>query len=371
MFIEAFSTHFGAIEDNRQAAKVTYPLHDLMFVSLCGVIAGAQGWSEIKDYAEGHHEWFKKHGFLMEGIPVDDTIARTLSRVDPEQFQLCFANWMQEVQHSSAGELIAIDGKTLRGSYNRDDRSATIHMVNAFACANKLVLGQVKTDAKSNEITAIPELLDMLDVSGALVSIDAMGCQTEIARTIVAKEGDYLLNLKANQGKLFDAVKEAFKQQRQQPLDNLAIEKNKGRIEGRLCYTQSANGIAQQFPQWPALNTLGLSISFRAVKGKELELRYRYYISSASLDEQQLADSVRHHWQIENSLHWVLDVSMKEDKCQIYQDHGAENLAVLRQLGLNMLRQEASKLSIPKKQKKAWMKTSYLEEVLAAGLSGG
>ncbi|CAH9065828.1 ISAs1 family transposase ISSod22 [Pseudoalteromonas holothuriae] len=202
-----------------------------MFVSLCGIIAGAQGWSDIRDYAEGHLEWFQKHGFLVDGVPADDTIARTLSRIDPEQFQFCFANWMRDIQKNTSGELIAIDGKTLRSSYHRDDRSATIHMVNAFACANKLVLGQIKTADKSNEITAIPELLDMLDVSGALVSIDAMGCQTDIAEKIIDKGGDYLLALKANQSTLFEAVKRAFKAQRQQPMDGIIIEKNKGRVE--------------------------------------------------------------------------------------------------------------------------------------------
>ncbi|MCE2573916.1 ISAs1 family transposase, partial [Motilimonas eburnea] len=335
----------------------------------CGVIAGAEGWSEIHDYAEGHHDWFKEHGFLVDGVPVDDTIARIISRIDPEQFRLCFINWMKAVHELSNGDVIAIDGKTLRGSYNREDRCSTIHMVNAFACANKLVLGQIKTEQKSNEIKAIPELIRLLDVEGALVSIDAMGCQTAIAQQIVDSQGEYLLALKSNQGSLHAAVAAAFASERAQPLDGLVIETNKGRVEGRVHYVKEAGTIADDFPDWPQLKTLGLCMNFRQVKGKEIELTYRYYISSATLDEASLAHAVRAHWGIENSLHWVLDVSMSEDKCQIYQNHAAENWAMLRQLSLNMLRAEPSKGSIPAKQKRAWMKTSFLEAVLSAGLS--
>lgn len=369
MYLEAFTTHFSAITDTRQSAKITYPLRDVLFVTLCGVIAGAEGWSEIHDYANGHHDWFKQQGFLVEGVPVDDTIARIISRIEPEQFRTCFINWMKAVHELTNGDLIAIDGKTLRRSYNRVDRQSTIHMVNAFACANKLVLGQVKTAEKSNEITAIPELLQLLDIEGALVSIDAMGCQTSIAQDIVDKKGHYLLALKANQERLYKAVEAAFANERAEPLDGLVIEKNRGRVEARIHYVKEAKDIAPAFGKWPGLRTLGMSISFRQVKGKTPELTYRYHISSAQLSEQKLADAVRAHWGIENSLHWVLDVSMGEDQCQIYQNHGAENWAMLRQLSLNMLRAEPSKGSIPSKQKRAWMKTDYLKAILQAGTS--
>jgi len=369
MFLEAFSQYFGPLIDNRQSAKVTYPLHDVLFITLCGVIAGAEGWSDIRFYAEGHHEWFKKHGFLLDGVPVDDTIARIISRIDPEQFSECFVGWMRSVYESSQGEVIAIDGKTLRGSYSRDDRQATIHMVNAFACANKVVLGQVKTDEKSNEITAIPELIDLLDISGTLVSVDAMGCQKEIAHTIIDKEGDYLLTVKGNQSALHQAVKAVFTEEREAPLGNFKIEKNRGRLEARAYYTKPADELAKVFPEWPELKTLGMSISYRQEKGQEAELTYRYHISSATLAEEQLAHAVRSHWAIENNLHWVLDVSLREDDCQVYHNHGAENLATLRQMSLNMLRAEPTKGSIPSKRKRAWMKPEYLEAVLKAGLA--
>lgn len=369
MFIEAFTTHFSALADGRQSAKVTYPMHDVLFITLCGVIAGAQGWADIREYAQGHHDWFKRHGFLLDGVPVDDTIARIISRVDPEQFGDCFIGWMRSVYETTEGEVIAIDGKTLRGSYTRDDRQATIHMVNAFACANQVVLGQLKTANKSNEITAIPELIDLLDVQGTLVSIDAMGCQTEIADTIIGKGGDYLLAVKGNQGNLHQAVIAAFNDIRQAPLGPIQFEKNKGRIEGRAYYTLSAEDVATAFPQWPQLQTLCMSLSFRLLPNKEPELTYRYYISSKDLSEQQFGNAVRSHWAIENNLHWVLDVSMNEDNCQVYQNHGADNLSTLRHIALNMLRAESTQASIPKKQKRVWMKTSYLEAVLQAGLT--
>jgi len=370
MYIEAFTTHFGELSDTRQSAKVTYPLEDILFITLCGVVAGAEGWSDIRDYADGHIGWFQQHGYLRDGVPVDDTIARTISRIDPEQFRVCFINWMQAVHESTEGQLIAIDGKTLRSSYQRGDRQSTIHMVNAFACTNKVVLGQVKTSEKSNEITAIPELFQLLDVQDTLVSIDAMGCQTSIAEQIVEQGGDYLFTLKSNQGKLCKAVEDAFTETREAPLGGLTFEQKRGRIEARTYHVLSADDVSKAFPQWPELKTLGMSMSFRQQQGKAPELTYRYHISSAPLSEKQLAEAVRSHWAVENSLHWVLDVSMGEDDCQIHQNHGAENWSMLRHLALNMLRAESSKGSIPAKQKRAWMKASYLEAVLTAGFSG-
>jgi len=369
MYIEAFTTHFSAIIDQRQSAKVTYPLCDVLFVTLCGVIAGAEGWSEIFDYAEGHHDWFKQQGFLIDGVPVDDTIARIISKIEPEQFRQCFINWMQAVHQVTEGEVVAIDGKTLRSSYKRGDRQSTIHMVNAFACANKVVMGQLKTEQKSNEITAIPALIKLLEVKGALVSIDAMGCQTKIAQQIVEKEADYLLAVKGNQGQLHQALRDAFIDEHAAPLDGLAIEKNHGRVEARVHYVKDASELAACFPQWPNLRSIGLSIGFRQEKGKVPQLGYRYYISSAELSEKELAEAVRAHWSIENSLHWVLDVSLGEDQCQIHHQNGAENWAMLRQLSLNMFRAEPSKGSISAKRKRAWMKPTFLEAVLKAGFS--
>ena len=369
MYLDSFSTHFGDIKDSRQSAKITYPLFDILFVSLCSVIAGAEGWKDIEEYAKGHLDWFQERGFLPHGVPVDDTIARIISRIKPDQFHQCFINWMQDVHRLTQGQLVAIDGKTLRGSYNREDRQSTLHRVSAYACANKVVIGQVITEEKSNEITAIPDLIKLLDIKGALVSIDAMGCQTGIAKAIVAKQADYLLAVKGNQKSLYKAVQHAFTESLAEQEKAYQIERSHGRIEARGYYVQDASELARQFPKYKGLNTIGVVLSYRQVKGEAPSLAYRYYISSARLNEAQFAEAVRGHWEIENSLHWVLDVSMKEDECQINKDHGAENMATLRHMSLNMLRAESTKASMPTKRKRAWMKTEFLEQVLKAGLS--
>ncbi|MBO1520776.1 ISAs1 family transposase [Oceanisphaera pacifica] len=370
MHIETFKAHFQPVKDARQSAKITYPLFDVLFGTLCSVIAGARGWFEIREYLLGQHEWFVEQGMFEEGIPVDDTIARIISSIKPELFQACFIEWMQSVHQLTDGELVAIDGKTLRGSYSREDRNATIHMVSAYSSANKLVLGQVKTDSKSNEITAIPELLKMLDLRGALVSIDAMGCQTKIANAIMTQGGDYFLAVKGNQSKLAKAVKSAFSAQRAADLegDKLKIDVHHGRIESRRSYVFDADVLEGDFSRWKGLKTIVMVESFRAEKGKSVQLSHRYYISSKEMDEEQVANAAREHWGIE-SMHWMLDVSMQEDACQIYKDNAAANLACLRHMSLNMLRAEPTKLSIVGKQRRCWMKTAHLEKVLMAGIS--
>ncbi|MGB5854929.1 MAG: ISAs1 family transposase [Oceanisphaera sp.] len=370
MHIETFKAHFQPVEDTRQSAKVTYPLFDVLFGTLCAVIAGAKGWFDIREYLLGQHEWFVEQGMFEGGVPADDTIARIISSIKPELFRECFLQWMQSVHQLTDGELVAIDGKTLRGSYSREDRNATIHMVSAYSSANKLVLGQLKTDSKSNEITAIPELLRMLDLRGALVSIDAIACQTKIAKTIVAQGGDYFLAVKGNQSKLSKAVQNAFSAQRTADLagNKLETEIHHGRVESRRCSVLDATVLDGDFSRWAGLSTIAMVESYRTEKGKSVQLGYRYYISSKKMTAEQVAKAAREHWAIE-SMHWVLDVSMQEDACQIYKDNAAENLACLRHMSLNMLRAEPTKLSIAGKQRRCWMKTEHLEKVLIAGIS--
>jgi len=356
--------------DPRQSAKIAYPLFDILFLTVCAVIGGCEGWEDIEDFGQAHCRWFQDKGLFPNGLPVHDTIARVISSLDPEQFQSCFLKWMQAVSTSAKGELIAIDGKVLRSSYNRDDRQSTIHMVSAFASANGMVLGQVKTDAKSNEITAIPELLALLNMTGCLISIDAMGCQTEIAGKIVDKGGDYLLAVKGNQETLHRAVREALSPLVQEGSHKASIEQSRGRTELREYHVMPAGEIAKQFPTWKGLNTLGVAIGYRRdSKGNE-SLEYRYYISSAALTEEQFATAVRGHWGIENQLHWVLDVTMKEDACPIYRGDAAQILATVRHMALNMLRAEKGKAaSIRCKQKIAAMNSDYLEQVILAGVN--
>jgi predicted transposase YbfD/YdcC len=251
------------------------------------------------------------------------------------------------------GELIAIDGKVLRSSYNRKDRQSTIHMVSAFASANDMVLGQVKTDAKSNEITAIPELLALLDMTGCLISIDAMGCQTEIAAKIVDRDGDYLLAVKGNQEILHRAVREAMSPLVREGSHKATIEQSRRRTALREYHVMPAGEMAKQFPTWKGLNTLGMAIGYRRDSIGNESLEYRYYISSAVLTEERFAQAVRGHWGIENQLHWVLDITMKEDACSIYRGGAAQILATVRHMALNMMRAEKGKTArIMRKQPK-------------------
>ncbi|WP_445497865.1 ISAs1-like element ISPlu17 family transposase [Photorhabdus sp. SF281] len=371
MCFDIFTEHFSDIQDPRQSAKVAYPLFDILFASLCAVLGGADGWSEIQEYIEGHHEWFLEHNMFKEGIPVDDTIARLLSRINPEQFILCFINWMRSVHQVTQGELVAIDGKVLRGAYAPGERSSALHLVSAYATANKMVIGQVKTQKKSNEITAIPELIKLLELKGALISLDAMGCQTQIAQEIIDAGADYLLSVKDNQKRLHRAIQKALEAQRVLPLtpEKTRIERGHGRLEIRESHVLNAETFKTDFPEWAGLKTLGVTIGYRQENGKLPSLEYRYYISSARLTEEQFSQAVRSHWQIENNLHWVLDVTFKEDNCQIYRENAAENIAILRRISLNMLKKETSQLSIKAKRRRIWMKTQFLERVLQAGFA--
>lgn len=368
MDIETIKLHFSIIRDERQSAKVDYPLFDILFGSLCAVISGARGWTEIREYVRGHHEWFLKQKLFENGIPVDDTFARLIAVIKPQEFQACFLAWMRAVHSLTLGEVVAIDGKTLRGSYDRDDRLSTIHMVSAYASANKLVLGQMKTQSKSNEITAIPALMKMLDLRGALVTIDAMGCQTKIATAIVKQGGDYLLAVKGNQDTLAQAIRTAFAPYREVPLDQVQLqtEKHHGRIESRSCHVIGAEQLSGDFSHWTGLRTLVMVESYRTKKSKATEMEQRYYISSKELTPEKAMEAARAHWGIE-SMHWILDVSLQEDACQIYRKNAAENLAGLRHMALNMLRAEQTKISVPMKQRRCMMKPEFLERVLLAG----
>ena len=366
--IDTFTYHFSQITDPRQSAKITYPLFDVMFLTLCSIIAGCEGWEDIEDFAEEQLDWFQSKGLLLSGVPVHDTIARIIARLDPDDFHRCFSNWMKDVAQLLDDEIIAIDGKTLRSSYNREDRKSVIHMVSAFATSNGVVIGQVKTANKSNEITAIPELLELLDIKGCLVSIDAMGCQKEIAEKIVDQGGDYFLAVKGNQETLNKAVKEQLSDavSASNTPNDLPVEQNRSRLEIREYHVMEAEELAKEHPEWKALKSIGVAVGMRLDKSGKVSLEYRYYISSASLTQERFAQAVRRHWGIENELHWVLDVTMKEDNCQIYKDNSAENLAVMRHAALNMLRNEKSeKKSVRRKQRKAYVNTKYLELVLS------
>lgn len=365
-----FSQHFVSIQDPRQSAKISHLLFDVLFLTVCAVIAGYQGWEEIEDFGDERLDWLQKYGLFNNGIPTHDTIARIISRIDSSQLQRCFINWMQATVQLTEGDIIAVDGKTLRSSYHRDDRRSAIHMVSAFASANSVVLGQLKTEQKSNEIKAIPELLSLLELKGCLVTIDAMGCQKEIAQSILDRNADYVLSVKGNQKNLFDAVRQGLKSAISAGNESqVIIERHHGRVECREYHVLPTDTLTETFSGWPSLTTMGVAISYRLEKGQKESMDYRYYISSAALSAQRFAEAVRQHWAIENQLHWVLDVSMNEDASQIYRGNAAENLACVRHMGLNMLRAEKSrKMSIPRRQRIAALNPDYLERILVAGL---
>jgi len=364
MSLTVLAQHLSGITDTRQAAKITYPLFDILFLTVTAVIAGCEGWEEIEDFGHARLDWLKGYGDYENGIPVHDTVARVMSRIDPEGLQSSFIQWMKDTETHTERQVIAVDGKTLRGSYRPGDRQSAIHMVSAFATANGVVMGQWKTDEKSNEITAIPELLSLLDLQDSLVTLDAMGCQQTIAQTILDRKGDYLLAVKGNQKTLYQAIRSAFSPDGEP--GHRQIESGHGRQEYREYHVLDASEIPE-LPDWPGLKTVGMAIRYSRNKTGQEELQYRYYISSAVLSEKDFAHSVRSHWDVENRLHWVLDVALREDACKISRGHGANNLATLRHVAVNQLRRETTKkASIRRKQRLAAMDISYLEKVIHA-----
>lgn len=363
--------HFSAIPDNRAQYKVRYPLFDVILTTIVGVICGADGWEAIEEVGKSKLSLLKKYGYFHYGIPVHDTIARVISAIEPEQFQDCFIQWMKSAEMSTQREIIAIDGKTVRRSYDKRSKQAAIHMVSAFAAENGVVLGQVKTSEKSNEITAIPDLLSKLDIKGAVVTIDAMGCQKSIAANIINKEADYVLALKGNQGRLHAAIKDFFDIAREEEFKGVShqcnedVNKGHGRIEQR-CYwfTEELSSLEDLTSAWPGLKSIGMVESTRHI-GEKTTTERRYYLSSLKQADEMLASSIRRHWSVENELHWVLDVSFREDESRIRRGNAAENMATARHITLNMLRQETTcKKGIKAKRFKAALDTAYAEKVL-------
>ena len=324
----------------------------------------------MAEYGRAKQEWLSTFLALPNGIASADTFARVFARLDPEQMQSCFVSWVNAISQLLEAEVVGIDGKTLRHSYDKSAGIAAIHMVSAWASANRLVLGQRKVDDKSNEITAIPALLSVLEISGCIVTIDAMGCQREIASAIVARGADYVLALKGNQGGLFEDVQWLFQQAKAAEFEGVAhsfaqsIDKGHGRIEIRRCWTLSQLDYLIQTPLWRGLQTVVMVQSERRCNG-QTTLENRYFISTLPSQATLLMNAVRTHWSIENSLHWVLDVSFAEDACRIRRDFAPQNLAMLRHLALNVLSKDSSsKRGIAARRKKAAWDQSYLIKLL-------
>jgi predicted transposase YbfD/YdcC len=364
------SDHFGSLPDPREAGLIEHKLLAIITIAICAVICGADSWVEIEEFGKARFDWLQGFLELPNGIPSHDTFGRVFVRLSAVAFQRCFARWIQAVFTVTQGQVIAIDGKTLRRSYDRSSDKAAIHMVSAWASANRLVLGQVKTDDKSNEITAIPELLKLLDVKDCIVTSDAMGCQRAIAAQIIAQEGDYVLALKGNQGGLYDDVRTFFDAAQARQFNGIphgyhqTVEGGHGRVEVRRYWTVDQIEWLADRPKWKDLKLIGMVESERHI-GDTVTVERRYYIASLTNDAVRFGHAVRNHWSIENPLHWSLDVTFKEDACRVRQGEAAENFAVLRHIALSLLRQEkTAKVGLKTKRFKAALEIGYLHKVL-------
>ena len=361
--------HFATIKDTRQAWKVAYPLREVLFLVVCGTIAGGDDYDDIVDWGEAHLSFLRGFAEFHYGIPCVDWLRTVMNRINPELFQACFSSWVAECWPDKLG-LVAIDGKTSRRSHNRKTGQKALHLVSAFATHSRLVLGQEAVDEKSNEITAIPALVERLDLEGALVSIDAMGCNPNIAQSILDAKADYLLAVKDNQPTLHADIKSYFETAPSGEVEQVeTVGKDHGRIEVR---THTVSHVVDWYaaqrsypgaPRFPQLTTIAM-VESRIERGDKIETEQRSYISSRALSAGAFADGARGHWAIENNLHWTLDVTFNEDQSRLRAGHGAKTMAVVRHFALNLLRQVADKRSIKRRRKRAAWDPKYLLEIL-------
>lgn len=361
---------FADLPDPRVGPAQLHALSDMIAIAICAVVCGADSWTDVELFAKAKQTWFKTFLDLPNGIPSHDTFGRVFGAIQPDAFEACFLKWTAALAKSSAGQLIAIDGKTLRRSFDSAGKKASIHMISAWSQTNHLVLSQLASEAKSNEITAIPKLLELLELTDAIVTIDAMGCQKAITKKIVEQGGDYVLALKANHATLHEEVKLLFNETITQDQDSTAschesTEKGHGRFETRRVWCTNDVGWFADRADWVGLRSFVCVEAQRTINGKTSSER-RYYISSLSgQDPQILADAIRGHWGIENRLHWSLDVSFREDDSRVRQGHSAENFSRLRRIALNLLKQDrSSKVGIKAKRLKCGWNEDYLLRIL-------
>lgn len=366
---------FNLLPDPR-ANNIRHRLIDILVMALCAMICGADGWQDMQDFARAKAKWFATFLDLDHGVPSADTFRRVLSSLNPEAFERCFMKWMQAVVDQSQGKLLAIDGKSIRRSFDQGwDKSGMAHMVSAFVACNGQSLGQLKTQGRGGELEGIKQLLGLIDLRGATVSIDAIGCQKTIARKIVDGGGDYLLAVKENQKALHrrvqvemdDLIRRQFKgtwHDRHQDTDA-----GHGRIETRKVWVTDDLSWLKQASAWPGLKSVVVIESQREVIGQDTSVQRRYYISSLEPDAAALARAIRGHWSIENSLHYVLDVSFGEDDSRIRRGHGAENVSRLRRMALNLLKaadKHTKRKSIKGRRKIAGWDHQFLLNLIAA-----
>jgi predicted transposase YbfD/YdcC len=359
--------YFRRLKDPRRAHRRLHLLQDILLIGLCAVISGAQDWQEIVTFGRKRLRWLRRFLSLPHGIPSHDTFERVFERLQPQAFETCFREWVQAVTAGLRLKHVAIDGKTLRSSGSA--KLGPLHLVSAWASAQHLSLGQVATEAKSNEITAIPALLELLEVGGALVTIDAMGCQKEIAQKIVDQGADYILTVKDNQPHLLEDIQQVLGQALETNFAGLEHDTWESRTRGhgreecrRYTVLHSTAGL-RNASEWAGLTTIGLCCTERIVKGKRSD-EVRYFIGSRKASARTYGQALRQHWGIENSLHWQLDVTFGEDDNRVSQRNAAENLALVRRLALSLLKAHPAKLSIAKKRFAAALDPDFLEEIL-------
>jgi predicted transposase YbfD/YdcC len=362
----SISDFFSELTEPRGSNK-RHKLIDIITIALCAVICGADTWEDIEEFGNTKKEWFERFLELPHGIPGHDTFARVFASMDPKEFQKAFLKWVEAIQ-TVTKRIVAIDGKTLRHSYEKN--KSPLHLVSAWALENKMVLGQVKTREKSNEIAAIPELLSVLELEGCIVTIDAMGCQKEIVKTIIDKGADYVLGLKGNQGTLHDDVKLYFEDCLASWFKDIeydyheTIDGDHGRIETRRYWTASDIDWLPDRALWKNLSSIVMVQRERYVNGAT-SMETSYYVTSLKSDAEHVARAVRGHWGIENSLHWVLDIAFREDESRIRKENAPANFAIIRHMALNLLRKETSlRRSIKTKRLKAGWDTDYLARIL-------
>jgi predicted transposase YbfD/YdcC len=361
--------HFAELTDPRRGEPV-YPLINIVVIAICAVVSGSDDFVAIAKYGRTKREWLSQFLDLDNGIPSHDRFNAILAALKPAEFEKCLLSWITSLHEITGGQIVAIDGKTLRRSYDKANGKAAIHMVSAWATANNISLGQVVTDEKSNEITAIPKLLEMLEIAGSLVTIDAMGCQTEIARKIIAEGADFCLAVKGNQPTLHEGLINYFNDQLEDDFAEVKSrhyethEKGHGREEHRYYFICPVPEDLPDRARWPNLKAIGIAISNTVRNGKDCH-EVRYYILSKYISARRFADAVRSHWSIENRLHWQLDVTFQEDQCRVRKGHADANFSILRRTALSLLKNESTeKVGVANKRLIAGWSDTYLAKVV-------
>lgn len=366
----AFLACFEKVKDPRMNRRRKHELLDIMALTICAVISGADGWTEVEEYGQEKCDWLRTFLRLENGIPSHDTLGRVFSLLDPSELQEAFALWVRTIAGRIEG-VVAIDGKTARRSHDSASGKGALHLVSAWASEAGLALGQVATDQKSNEITAIPKLLAMLDIKGCLVTIDAMGCQRKIARNILDAGADYLLNVKGNQERLEEDIAEEFKEAQANDFKYMehtyfeTLEKNRDRIERREYWVTNDVGGLGTLDKWPTLTAMAMCRRTRTVGGESSSETHYYITSAKDANAKKIGHSIRSHWSVENSLHWVLDIAFREDDSRIRTGYAQENMALLRKLTLNLLKNDKTKkASIKRKRLSAGWNNDYMIRLL-------